>query len=50
MLAGELLLSAVARAWAITAATVIYGEGRNLLQGKQWYGWKNGKSQVEGGA
>ncbi len=46
-LAAECLLSAVFRAWAVTAATVLDGEGRRLLQDKQWRSWKNGKGQVE---
>ena len=48
-LAAECLLSTVFRAWAVTAATVLDGEGRRLLQDKQWRGWKNGKGQVEDG-
>src|ERR1700688_2361791 len=50
MLADEFLLSAVFRAWAVTASTALDGAGRKLLQGKQRCGWKNGKGQVEDGA
>jgi hypothetical protein len=46
----ELLPGAVVRAWAVTDTAVLDGEGRMLLQGKQWRGWKNDKGQVEDNA